>query len=455
MLNTKLNNREKGSVSIEATIALTSFLFMFIMIYSIITICRAQAHIQVALNSTAKEISQYSYLYGLTGMDASLAKFQEGAEGTKDEINGVVGNVVGMFEGMQAIEKDVADIEIGSTDALMAEWDKISEDLDKVEGDYTAVKAQIEAMAKDPKNFLLGMAKLIGSEALEVAKSRAIAEPVARTLMQKHLKRSESDTADAFCKSVGVVQGTYFGVPSYFNGLDFSNSTLFPYGSDEITIIVTYKVKILQLLPVDLEFHITQSAVTKGWLHGDMSSGGNSPEERIKEIQEKGNSIWNVATLDERVTLIRNMGITQLKDEGYYGVSGETYIQAYDPAANSFVLISSANPLYGLDSMSEVKKEDIKLNLSRLASQMKSATDNKTKIRIKKQDSNGNFVTEEKDCSATKNKKVIVVIPEDEGLKAIFETVAAELGSDVVFEFQPGYGKVFETTPAKEEGGKE
>jgi len=46
------SNSEKGMVTIEATIALTTFLFAFMMIFSIITICRAQAKIQVALNNS-------------------------------------------------------------------------------------------------------------------------------------------------------------------------------------------------------------------------------------------------------------------------------------------------------------------------------------------------------------------------------------------------------------------
>ncbi len=62
-------NSEKGMVTIEATIALTTFLFAFMMIFSIITICRVQAKMQVALNNTAQEISQYSYIYGIMGKD--------------------------------------------------------------------------------------------------------------------------------------------------------------------------------------------------------------------------------------------------------------------------------------------------------------------------------------------------------------------------------------------------
>lgn len=450
------NRGEKGAVTIEAAIALPTFLFVFITLYSLITICRAQAHIQVAINATAKEISQYSYIYGLTGLDESLGKFQSGTSGTKDEINGVISDVAGVFEGIQSIGDVGSSLDIADIGSVLGGWDEISSELDtkfdSISTDYSSAKAKIEAMAENPQKLLLGMAKLIGSETLEIAKSRAIAEPVCRALVQKHLKRGNNDTAEAFCRSVGIMPGTYFGTQSSFNGLDFSNSTLFPYGSDEITIRVTYKVKLIQLLPIDIEFTITQSAVTRGWLHGDKSSAGASASDRISNLTSKGDSLWNTATLDERVTLIRNMGIRQLKDEGYYGVSGQTYIQAYDPATNTFVLISSSNPLYGLDSMSDLSREDIKMNLERLAAQMNSATDNIQKIRIKKQDANGNSITEELECSGAKNKSVIVVIPEDEGLRAIFEEVAASLGSDVAFEFQPSYGSVF--TSKKAEGGE-
>ena len=34
---------QKGAITVEATISLTAFLFMFMMLYSIIIVCRAQA----------------------------------------------------------------------------------------------------------------------------------------------------------------------------------------------------------------------------------------------------------------------------------------------------------------------------------------------------------------------------------------------------------------------------
>lgn len=471
-------NNEKGSVSIEATISLTAFLFMFLMIYSIVTICRTQAYIQIAINSTAKEISQYSYLYGLSGLADSLAGFQEKAGETKDSVNGLVGDVVDMFEGVQSLGKTAADagskvatIDIADVSANLESWESISAEIDGVKNDltedwdtvkakYSGAREKIEAMAENPQALLLGMAKLLGSEALELGKSRLIAEPVCRALVQKHLKRTNDDTADAFCKAMGIQPGTYLlSDKAYFNGLDFSNSTLFPYGSDEISVIVTYRIKLIELLGVDVEFTITQSAVTKGWLHGDGTElAAGSAESKLEALKANGDSIWNAATLSERVDLIRHMGIEELKAEGYYGVSGETHIQAYEPHTETFVMISSANPLYGITSIYDIDKEAVKENVERLAAQMSSATDNKQKINVKYLDSYGNLKTKTCRCEGTKTKKVILVIPEDAGLKEIYQTAIDELDTDVIFEIQQSYGTALKAADAgetkSEEGGE-
>lgn len=440
-------NSEAGAVTIEATIALTSFLFMFIMVYSLVTICRAQAQIQVAINATAKEISQYSYIYGLTGLDQSLGNFQKSTSDTEDKVNSTVGNVATVFESIQSMGDTGASLSL-DPESIVSSWDSISADLETASEGANAVKQSIEEIAENPQALLLGMAKLVGSKALDEAKSRLIAEPVSRALVQKHLKRSDSDTAEAFCASVGIVPGTYFGAKSYFNGIDFSHSTLFPNGTAEITIVAAYKIKLVQLLPIETEFSITQSAVTHGWLHGDADPSNSTAGEKMTQMASKGQSIWNDATVSERTKLIRSMGVDALKEEGYYGVSGETYIQAYDPVTNTFVFIASTNPLYETTSIDEIDREEVKEHLQQLAAQMNSATDNKQTIKIKKTDANGNLITSEVNCAGASTKKIIVVIPEDEGLKEYYESLAAELDGSVEFEFQQGYGKVYEEPAA-------
>ena len=68
---------EKGAIVIEATLSLTFFMFLIVMLLSIVNICIAQAKIAVALNETAKEISQYSYMYTLTGINEIQAENYE------------------------------------------------------------------------------------------------------------------------------------------------------------------------------------------------------------------------------------------------------------------------------------------------------------------------------------------------------------------------------------------
>lgn len=68
-MNKKINfaEKEKGAVAIEATLSLTFFMFLIVTLLSIVNLCIAQAKIGIALNQTAKEISQY--IYSLTGFN--------------------------------------------------------------------------------------------------------------------------------------------------------------------------------------------------------------------------------------------------------------------------------------------------------------------------------------------------------------------------------------------------
>jgi len=433
-LISKKNNYEKGMVTIEATLALTTYLFVFMMIFSIITICRAQAKIQVALNNTCQEISQYSYLYGLSGLDESLAKFQTEANNTKSDINGLTGNVIDVFESIQTLRKDASEAvektDITNPTAMMTEWENLATDLKDVENTSLAAKEKLAEMAENPQQLLFGMAKLIGSEALEVGKSKLIAAPITRALMKKHLKRNDSDTAENFCRSVGIVDG--------YDGIKFDNSTLFPYGSPEITLVASYKIKMLKLLPIDVEFSITQSAKAKGWLHGDASS---VPAAEVVKYEQTNESVWNKNSISNRNTVIRKLELDELKTKGYAGVSGETYVQAYNEDTNTFVFIATANPMYEATSVDNINKDDVKEALKRQAAQINSATDNRYYVTIKEKDAKGNITTRKIDCSKqTINKKIILVVPDDPGLEEAMQTIIDECGYSSLFELKAGYG---------------
>lgn len=449
----KKTNKQAGAITFEASIALTSFLFFFMMIYSVLSVCRAQATIQVAINSAAKEISQYSYLYYRSGMQDSLGQVQNAAQGTKDTVNSMTGNVVQVFSGIESLGRD------GEQILKDADVTRINESWETLKGDAAVVGNNVEGfkesaadLLSDPKAAMFGAAKLFASEGLEVAKS-ALSEVMARALIQKNLKMSEGGSVEAFCHGVGIVPGTYMGTQSRFNGIDFSHSSLFPYGSQEITIVANYKVKLLQLLPIDTEIHITQSAVTRGWNGGDGSATGNSAAALKDTVYTKdGNSLWNTASPRERTDLIRHMGIDELKDNGYYGVSGQTHIHAYNPETKTFAMIRSYNPMGNAKDITEVDKAKVKEYLKRLESEMLATTDNIHEIKIKKKDSNNNLVPEAVECSENDSKKIVLVIPEDPELKALMEEAIKDMGSSVEFELNPSYGNALKAEGEKTEG---
>lgn len=446
-------NSEKGMVTIEATLSLTTFLFVFITLFSIITICRTQARVQVALNSTAKEISQYTYVYGLTGLDGSLAGFQQEANNQKTELNGLVKDTIEVFDQIQLVDKNTEEAvnqakqtDISDADAVLAGWENVAtvldQGIDDVKASADKVKSDIEDMAKDPQKLLFGMARLLASESLEIAKSRIVAEPVTRALIQKHLKRTDKDTADAYCRAMGILPGTYLGKESSFNGIDFSNSTLFPYGSPEITLIATYKMKLIQLLPINIEFTITQSARTLGWLHGDKTN--NSAAEIVQTLKEDktvDKSVWNSQSVNDRNKTIRTLELDELKSQGYLGVSGETYIQAYHEGTNTFAFIAMCNPVYGVDSVDEIDGAAVQDQIKRLVAQMNSSTDNRESITVKKKDSKGNVVTDKITCSDVhKTKKIVLIVPEDAGVKEYVQNVINTLGYTAMFKVEAKYG---------------
>lgn len=439
----KLKNA-KGAVTIEATISLTTFLFLFLMIYSIITICRAQATLQVAINATAKEISQYSYLYSITGINQAMGNVSTSAEGTKESVNTVASNVSQVFSSIQSIGN--TDVDLGDPQQMMSSWDSITEDLKTAGAAATGAQEEIAKMLEqEPHKVIFGMAQLIASEGFELAKS-LFAEAVSRALVQKHLVSNKDGTAEQFCKAMGIIPGTYLGKQSYFNGIDFSHSRLMPYGSNEITIVANYKVRLLPLLPINIEYHITQSAVTLAWMQGDVEI----PDTPEAVVNKRNDYLWNGENQNERERLVRNMGIKDLKEKGYYSVSGNSYVHAYNPDdPQTFAVVRSYNPLEGYNSVDAINPAELVARLEKISSQVESSMDNIHTVNIKKPDANGNLKTQEVNCDGDIKMKVILVIPEDEGLQKKMEEALKSVNTDVEFEFVTGYGTVFETEQDK------
>ncbi|MCI8465283.1 MAG: hypothetical protein HFI63_05440 [Lachnospiraceae bacterium] len=442
--------KEEGSVTIEAVIALSSFMFAIVTILTILNICMIQARMSVALHTTARELSQYSYLYSLTGFQKSEAELSQAAGEVRGDIDSIMADINTVFNEIENLG-NTGQSSVENVSDISAAWDSALGSTQNIQAAGSSLEDTIRDIAKDPKQLMFGIAKLAGSEGLNLAKSRLVAAPLSKTLCRKHFTDSEGGDAETYLKQAGVVPSAG---GSYMDGLDFSQSSLFPYGSNEITVDVSYDVKVIALLPLNLKFHFHQRAVTHGWLAGDAGYRGGT------EYREN-DTLWTKATIQERANLIRHMAISDLEKEGYVKTAGLTDVPLYHGEKNEFVMISSMNPLYsGEDeepkSLSDLDEDALRIAIEQLCGKMKSTTSGLTNVDTKTE-RNGQTEKSRQECGGAGNK-IMLVIPEDEGLKEKLEAVIA--GADtrgVAIEVVPSCGKGVNKTaiPAGAGGGEE
>lgn len=443
---------EFGSVTVEATISLSAFMFAIVTILTIVNICIVQAKMGVAINATAKELSHYSYLYSLTGIPGGQAKLAGAAEKHKGDINGVLSDVNTVFTEIQNIGKEDRE-----------EAEDITEMLNGIKGSYDniseaggSLKEKLEELAKDPKGVAMGLVKIAATDGWNLATSRLIAAPLSKGLCKKNLVSQKGGDVEQYLKNLGVVPAAN---GSHLDGLDFSRSSLFPDGSNEIRVTVSYDVKVIALLPIDFSFHFTQTAVTHGWLCGE-----DSYRSTIEVLGSEANSnIWTEGTIKERSDLIRHQGIKDYVADGYVQVAGRSFsdVHVFKSDPKEFIAIHSMNPLYSaegedtltLDDISEVA---IKEQIEHLCAGIDDSTKNLKTVQTKTIASDGTVTKKEYDCENSA-RKIVLVIPQDEGLDTKLQSIIDSCNTrGIEIELYPRYGNGARTTTVvPDEGGGE
>lgn len=430
------NNRkkERGAVTVEATIALSAFMFAIVTLYTIVNIATVQAKVAYAINNTAKEISQYSYLYSLTGLNDRQHEIYEAGRAQTADVEKTASDLGTLYDEIMKLGDDADPEQMGSIDGIMNQWGQLQGDLQDIGNTASSIKTSLENIASNPKALIFGIAKLAGSNAFDYAKSRLIAAPIAKGMCKAHLVNKQGDNVELVLKQLGVVPSN----GSYMDGLDFSESTLFPMGTGEITICCSYDVKVIALLPIDFSFHFNQKAITQGWLAGDVTF------QETKSMMTN-DTLWTQATPSERANYIRHLAIMGLLDEGYLKTTKLTDVPLYNPELNQFAMIASMNPLYSPEgeppkTLQDLDKDALRERIEQLCGKMCSTTEGLDSVTTKTTDSNGDTTKTDHDCSGASNK-IILVVPEDPGLKEAIEAIIAEANTrGVEIEVVAQYG---------------
>lgn len=97
MKNTEKQKKQKGALTIEASISYSIFLMIIVTMLYLMRVVYAYGLIQHAVNQTAKELSTYTYLYHISGVSGLYDDLQGASESRKDQFNKDVGSVVDLY----------------------------------------------------------------------------------------------------------------------------------------------------------------------------------------------------------------------------------------------------------------------------------------------------------------------------------------------------------------------
>lgn len=254
---TMFRREQNGSATIEATISLVVFVFVIMAIYLLVNFCVTQARVSYAIDTAAKEMSQYSYFYHALGV-------QDVKEGLADKAGSAVSAYTSfnsLINGSVETAKEVGADPEGYLTSLV-KGDK-TDDLNELYGKINEASNVMSEALDNPVEFMSSIAALAGETAWDEATSHLIAAPVAKGMTQRHFGETRQE-ANAYLERMGVVGG--------LDGMNFNESTIFTGTSEKIEVVVYYKLSIKQIIPLlDNEVLMCQKAITNGWLGGDAS----------------------------------------------------------------------------------------------------------------------------------------------------------------------------------------
>jgi len=122
------------------------------------------------------------------------------------------------------------------------------------------------------------MRHLLLNEGEELAKT-FVGGAIAKGLMRKHLRAEKGQSVDQYLRKLGVING--------IGGLNMMGSSIFTNGSDDITFVCTYDLRVVRLLNVDVKYHMSQVAKTMAWSGNAIVREAESDEEPPSEETEE------------------------------------------------------------------------------------------------------------------------------------------------------------------------
>ena len=96
VLKRTAQKRQKGVLTIEASISYSIFLMIIVTLLYLMRVVYAYGLVQHAVSQTAKELSMYTYVYHVSGASGLYDDLQSATSGRKDQFNTDAESIVKM-----------------------------------------------------------------------------------------------------------------------------------------------------------------------------------------------------------------------------------------------------------------------------------------------------------------------------------------------------------------------
>lgn len=337
----------KGSLTVEASLALIVFIFAFLSILYLCKFVRAQVVLQHAVNQIAKEISQYSYLTNKLGLKNDKTKSKEMIKDT-DKIISEASSLMSLInsekdelEGVIIENKDYKINDYYDNIKIYKKYDdagnKIKDSYTKISGDINALIGNAKEYLKDPKVLLNGFVAIAKDEIADFAVSKYIAAPLSSLLVQKYLPSGQT-SADEYLLKLGIDRG--------LDGLNFDTSTIFKNGSNiDITLIYNMNLKLPLFPEKSLCFRVNASTV--GWQSKIFNIDSEDKDTPSNELNIWDYD-WKIRTYEFAKILMKEFNLSAVRtplslDFYNYNTNLYTYVHSMNTELKTYSSEGSLN----------------------------------------------------------------------------------------------------------------
>jgi hypothetical protein len=283
------NRGVRGSITIEAAIALPVFICVVISLAMLIKLVYIHDIIQHSIDEAANELATYSYIYHTSDLQKIDDTIQDNMDENSAQAEEHIGVVVDAFNTLGSAYTTGSDF-VDEVDSVAASGTSFASKAEQVlnnAGDLLGQGQEIskqgidsinslskifEEACKDPRGEAESIAWMLSKGIYSDVKT-IVAVPLVKYTVKRYLQNNKSMDVNKYLEKLNIYNG--------FEGLDFYESTFFS-GDENIDIVVAYRVMLPLPIKILPDLYIVQRSTARAWLNG---GDGTSL---------KGASIWDL-----------------------------------------------------------------------------------------------------------------------------------------------------------------